>query len=157
MSIGSIVEKCLKDKPFYDVSGGGVTLTGGEAAMFPEWCGALAEELSANKISVYLETCGHFNYEQVLKHLLPYLSGIYMDIKLMNRDAHLKYCGVPNDLILKNFRLLKKDSETFGYSFLTRTPLIPDITDTDENLGAIAEMYVTEGITETELLPYNPT
>ncbi|MCR4739304.1 MAG: glycyl-radical enzyme activating protein [Lachnospiraceae bacterium] len=157
MSIESIVEKCLKDKPFYDISGGGVTLTGGEAAMFPEWCGELASQLYLKGIKVYLETSGHFNYEKVRRHLYPSLSGIYMDIKLIDRDAHIKYCGVPNDLILKNLQRVYKDSRFDFFFFMTRTPLIPGITDTDENLSAIADLYVKIGISETELLPYNPT
>ena len=157
MSVEEITEKCVKDKPFYDVSGGGVTLTGGEATLFPEYAGALAKRLTEEGIRVHLETCGFFRYETVKEHLLPYISGIYMDVKIMDPEAHRKYCGVPNGPVLENLRRLHRDSVEMGFSFLPRTPLIPGITDTDENLTAIAEMYREIGITKTELLPYNPT
>ena len=152
-----MIRKCAADKPFYDVSGGGVTLTGGEATMFPEWAGELARRLNEEGIRVHLETCGMFNYDKVKEKLLPYVSSIYMDVKLIDREAHKKYCGVYNDVILENFRRLAADSREMGFDFLPRTPLIPDITDTDENLSAIAELYKETGIMKTELLPYNPT
>ncbi len=156
-SVEEIVEKCAKDKPFYNVSGGGVTLTGGEATMFAEWVGELAKALNEEGIRVHLETCGCFNYEKVGECLLPYVSSIYMDIKLFDPVSHQKYCGVSSELILKNFERLLRDSKEMGFSLLPRTPLIPDITDTDENLTAIAEFYKKLEVTETELLPYNPT
>ena len=65
--------------------------------------------------------------------------------------------GVYNDIILENFRKLVADSAEIGFSFLPRTPLIPDITDTDENLEAIARLYKETGVDKTEILPYNPT
>ena len=82
-----------------------------------------------------------FNYEKVREKLLPYVSSIYMDIKLADREAHRKYCGVPNDTILENFRRLVKDAKEIGFSLLPRTPLIPEITDTDENLTAIMQTW----------------
>ena len=80
-----------------------------------------------------------------------------MDIKLIDPAAHKTYCGIGNDVILENFHRLIQDGQEMGLSFLPRTPLIPDITDTDENLTAIAALYEEAGITETELLAYNPT
>lgn len=157
MSIEEIVKKCAADKPFYEVSGGGVTLTGGEPTMFTEWAGELARRLTGEGIRVHIETCGMFDYSRVREKLLPYVSSIYMDVKIIDRDAHKKYCGVFNDVILDNFRKLVRDSKEMGFSFLPRTPLIPDITDTDENLEAIAELYTVTGIKATDLLPYNPT
>lgn len=157
MSMEEIVRRCAADRPFYDVSGGGVTLTGGEATMFPEWVGELARKLNEEGMRVHLETCGMFNYVKVRESLLPYVSSIYMDVKIIDREAHKKYCGVYNDVILENFRKLVKDSAVIGFSLLPRTPLIPDITDTDENLEAIVRLYKETGVNRTELLPYNPT
>lgn len=157
MTIEDIVKKCAADKPFYEVSGGGVTLSGGEPTMFTEWVSALARRLTEEGMRVHLETCGMFDYGKVREMLLPYISSIYMDVKIIDRDAHKKYCGVYNDVILDNFRRLVKGSAEMGFSFLPRTPLIPEITDTDENLTAIMQLYKETGITKTELLPYNPT
>lgn len=153
----ALLKRLLSDKPFYDVSGGGVTLSGGEATLCVEWVGALARDLQSAGVRVLLETCGFFNYELASGHLLPYLSDIYCDIKLFDRELHRRYCGVPNDLILENFRRMYNDAGRFGYSIMPRVPLIPDITDTDENLGAIAEFMADTGVTKTDLLPYNPT
>ena len=157
MELEEIVSKCAADKPFYDISGGGVTLTGGEATMFPDWVGELARRLTEEGMRVHLETCGMFNYGQIRQKLLPYVTSIYMDVKLIDSGAHKKYCGVDNSVILENFRNLVRDSVEMGFAFLPRTPLIPDITDTDENLQQIAQLYIETGIRKTELLPYNPT
>lgn len=157
MTIEEIVKKCAADKPFYDVSGGGVTLSGGEPTMFADWTGDLARALTEEGMRVHLETCGMFDYGKVREKLLPYISSIYMDVKIIDRDAHKKYCGVYNDVILDNFRRLVADSAEMGFSFLPRTPLIPEITDTDENLTAIMQLYKETGIKKTGLLPYNPT
>ncbi len=157
MPMDEIIRKCAADKPFYDVSGGGVTLTGGEPTMFADWTGELARRLTEEGVRVHIETCGMFSYEKVREKLLPFVSGVYMDVKIIDREKHKKYCGIYNDVILENFRRLVADSEEMGFSFLPRTPLIPDITDTDENLEGIVRLYKETGINKTELLPYNPT
>jgi len=157
MDMDELIKKLLSDKPFYDISGGGVTLSGGEATMCTEWVGMLAKKLSEEGINVLLETCGLFDYEKVSEYILPYLKNIYCDIKIFDRDMHIKYCGVPNDKILENIKRMKEDSSKYGYAFLPRTPLIPGITDTKENLEAISGFLKEIGITRTVLLPYNPT
>lgn len=157
MSQEELLKKLLSDKPFYDVSCGGVTLTGGEATVYAEWTGALAKKLQEAGVHVLLETCGYFNYDLVRNVLLPYVDAIYCDIKLFDREQHKKYCGVYNDLILENIRKMVADSEKLGYTFLPRIPLVPNITDTPENLNAIAGFLTEIGVTRTELLPYNPT
>lgn len=156
-SLEEIVEKCVKDKPFYDVSGGGVTLTGGEATLFPEWVGELSKALKEQGISIHLETCGLFSYDKVKEHMLPHISSIYMDVKIMDPAQHKKYCGASNEVILENFSKLLNDSKEMGFTLLPRTPLVPGITDTDDNLEAISQLYAELGVKKTELLPYNPT
>ena len=157
MSQEELLHKLLSDKPFYDVSGGGVTLSGGEATLCTEWVGELAKNLNENGVKVLVETCGFFDYEKAEKYLLPYLSDIYCDIKIYDREKHKKYCGVYNDKILENFRRMYADREKYGYNIMPRVPLIPDITDTEENLTAIADFMRDCGVTKTDLLPYNPT
>lgn len=157
MTQEELLRKLLSDKPFYDVSGGGVTLSGGEASLCTEWVGGLAKMLKENGVRVLIETCGFFDYDKAEKFLLPYVSDIYCDIKLFDREKHKKYCGVHNDKILENFRRMYAEREKFGYNIMPRVPLIPDITDTDENLDAIAEFMSSCGVKRTDLLPYNPT
>jgi pyruvate formate lyase activating enzyme len=157
MSQDELVKKLISDKPFYDVSNGGVTLTGGEATLCAEWVGELAHKLCDNGINVLLETCGQFDYDKVAQHILPYIKNIYCDIKIFNRENHKKYCGVYNDRILENIRKMWNDRNKYGYDFLPRTPLIPGITDTKENLTEIANFLSELGISKIQLLPYNPT
>lgn len=157
MEIEELVNKAASDIPFYKVSGGGVTLSGGEATMFTEWAGELCKALYEKGIDILLETCGYFDYEKVKKYMLPYIKDIYCDLKIFDREAHKQYCGVYNDLILENIRKMKADEENFGYRLLTRTPLIPDINDTEENLKSIADFLNEIGMDKTEILPYNPT
>ena len=152
-----ILKKLLSDKPFYDVSGGGVTFSGGEATMFSPWVGGLAKRLCESGVNVLLETCGMFSYDRVSMHLLPYVKDIYCDIKIFDSAKHMEYCGVDNSAILENIRRMKRDEGLYGYRLLPRIPLIPGITDTDENLGAIAGFMSSCGIDKTDLLPYNPT
>lgn len=152
-----LLKKLLKDKPFYDISGGGVTLSGGEATLCTEWVGELAKRLSENGVNVLIETCGYFDYDKAEKFLLPYVKDIFCDIKIFDREKHKKYCGVYNDRILENFRRMYADKERFGYNIMPRVPLIPGITDTDENLTAIADYMRDAGVRKTDLLPYNPT
>ena len=140
--------------------------------MFADWVGELARKLTERGIRVHVETCGMFNYEKVREKLLPYVSSIYMDIKLADREAHRKYCGVPNDTILENFRRLVKDAKEIGFSLLVlknygwsygnlfnaaRNEYMQVTGLTDENLTAIMQLYKENSVMKTELLPYNPT
>ncbi|MBQ9141049.1 MAG: glycyl-radical enzyme activating protein [Lachnospiraceae bacterium] len=152
-----LLHKLLEDKLFYDLSGGGVTLTGGEATLYAEWLGLLAKQLKESGIHILLETCGYFDYEKVRNYLLPYLDIIFCDIKLYDRHLHKKYCGVYNDRILENISQLAADSTKYGFTLLPRIPLIPNITDTSENLINIANFLNSIGISKIDLLPYNPT
>ncbi len=152
MDIDTILPRILRDKPFFDNTGGGVTLSGGEPALNMNFVGELLKHLQAEQIHTLLETCGHFDYARFAEKVLPYTNTIYFDLKIMDSTAHKQYCGVGNRLILKNFMRLVKD----GADILPRTPLVPGITDTDTNLKAIAEFLSGLGITQCSLLPYNP-
>lgn len=152
-----ILRKIIADKPFFDVSGGGVTLSGGEATLCTEWVGNLAKEIQAAGISVLLETCGLFDWDKFNEHLLPYVDDIYYDLKIFDRERHKKYCGAYNDIILDNFSRLAKLSKDGKFKLLPRTPLIPEIADTDDNLIAIADFVKACGIEKADVLAYNPT
>lgn len=156
MSVNEITERVLKDKEFYNVSGGGVTLSGGEPTMFPVFIGQLLSKLKENKIHTLLETCGQFKLSLIKKHILPFIDLIYYDLKLIDSDRHRKYCGVSNHNILGNFKSLYGLSQKMDFILIPRTPLIPDITDTEENLMGIAEFLSEIGVREAHLLPYNP-
>ena len=124
---------------------GGFTFSGGEPLMQPEFLLSLAEELKG--FNLCIETSGYAQPD-IFTSVIEKLDFIIMDIKLANTETHKKYTGVGNETILANFEALKKS----GKPYLIRTPLIPSITDTKENLSAIREII---GKSDWEQLPYN--
>jgi pyruvate formate lyase activating enzyme len=156
MFVEEIVKKILPDKPFFDTSGGGVTLSGGEPTLYMNFTCELLILLKQNKIHTLLETCGYFDLNKFMDKLYPYLDTIYFDIKIMDSSSHKKYCGVSNEKILDNFTQLFQKAANNGKILLPRIPLIPDITDTESNIQEIAAFLKNLNITEAALLAYNP-
>ena len=124
---------------------GGFTFSGGEPLAQPEFLLQLIKEL--NNYNLCIETSG-FAESEVFKEIIDKLDFVIMDIKLADTEIHKKYTGVDNDLILNNFKYLKQS----GKPYVIRTPLIPNITDTKENLTAIKNII---GDSNWEQLPYN--
>jgi pyruvate formate lyase activating enzyme len=156
MSVNEIVRKVLRYKPFFDTSSGGVTLSGGEPTLHIEFISALLKRFKEESIHTLLETAGLFDLEQFKSLILPYIDTIYFDIKLFDSLRHKHYCGVENECILHNFILLKKEALSGNFDLLPRTPLIPGITDTKENIQAIAGFYNKHQVKKTVLLSNNP-
>ncbi len=156
MSVDDILKKILPDKPFYETSGGGVTLSGGEPTLYMEFTSQLLMALKQQNIHTLLETCGYFDLNKFMDMLYPSLDAIYFDIKIMDSIAHKKYCGHPNDKILDNFKQLSIAAKKDGKKLLPRTPLIPEITDTEANIRGIAAFLKSLEIAEAALLAYNP-
>ncbi len=152
MTVEEIVDEVLKDKPFFDTSGGGVTFSGGEPVLFMEFLSDLLRHLKKHRIHTLLETSGFFDFSKFEQLIFPYLDAIYYDIKILNNDAHRRYTGVSNERILDNFERLSKK----GVSLLPRTPLVPGITDTPDNILNIAGYLAKLNITRAALLSYNP-
>jgi len=102
-------------------------------------------------LHVVLDTCG-YGPKQDFLHLLTRSNLVFFDLKLIDSDAHLHYTGCDNDLILSNLQLLGES----GKPFIIRVPLVPGVTDTDENLGGIVKtVQKMPGLVEVNLLPYN--
>jgi len=156
MSVDEVVKKILPDKPFFDTSGGGVTLSGGEPTLFMDFTSQLLKSFKENNIHTLLETCGYFDVNKFMDKIYPFLDTIYFDIKIIDNTAHKKYCGVSNEKILENFKELFKITAREGKTFLPRTPLIPEMTDTEKNIHDIAEFFKNLNITGAALLAYNP-
>jgi pyruvate formate lyase activating enzyme len=156
MSVDDIMNKILPDKPFYETSGGGVTLSGGEPTLYMEFTSQLLQQLKKQNIHTLLETCGYFDRDKFMDMLYPHLDTIYFDIKLIDTIAHKKYCGHSNEKILDNFKQLFNTAKRDGKVLLPRTPLIPDITDTEANIRGIAAFLKSLDIAEAALLAYNP-
>jgi pyruvate formate lyase activating enzyme len=156
MTVEDIIKKILPDKPFFDTSNGGVTLSGGEPTLYMEFTSGLLKSLKRNNIHTLLETCGYFDLNKFMDMLYPYLDTIYFDIKIIDSISHKKYCGLPNEKILENFIQLSNTVKSDGKIFLPRIPLIPDITDMEINIRGIASFLKGLNIAEAALLSYNP-
>lgn len=157
MGVSEVLAAIRKDLPFYRTSGGGVTLSGGEPTLYMEYLSELLRQCRQLEVHALIETCGLFDFEPFSELLYPWLNEIYFDIKIIDAEAHKKYCGVNNRPILDNFRRLQEKAAAGGLPLLPRTPLIPRLTDTDENLAAIAAFLRECGVNKVALLPYNPT
>jgi pyruvate formate lyase activating enzyme len=151
--VEKLVEIVLRDTPFYRHSGGGVTLTGGECTMYPDYLESLLNSLKKHHIHVVLETAGCFDYEVFRQQVLPYVDLVYFDVKFADPTLHEQHTGYRNDRILRNLaRLLKERTVVVQ----PRVPLVPGATATDGNLRAIARLLREMGAKEVSLLPYNP-
>jgi pyruvate formate lyase activating enzyme len=149
----ALAEVLLRDLPFYRHSGGGVTLSGGEATLYPDYLQALLVPLKRRGIHVALETCGAFDYGSFERQILPWVDLIYYDIKIADPSAHEKYTGRGNRTILDNLRRLVGDRKG---SVHPRVPFVPGITDTRENLAAVVGILYEAGAEQVALLSYNP-
>lgn len=142
-----LAAKLSADAELYRISGGGVTVSGGEPLMQPDFVIALCDALHKKGIHCTLETCG-FASSEVFASVVSHFDFVYCDLKLADDEQHKKYTGVSNKQILANIEYLRKS----GIPYRLRTPLIPDITDTEENLTAIRAITQPD---EMEYLPYN--
>ncbi len=149
----TLCEILLRDLPFYRHSGGGVTLSGGECTVHPDYLERLLKLLKANGIHVTLETSGYFDYRAFRKKILPYVDLIYYDIKIADPQAHRRYIGKSNRKILANLHLLLQEK---GVEVHPRVPLVPGVTATEENLSGILDVLCEIGARDVSLLPYNP-
>ncbi len=152
-AVEDLAELLLRDTPFYRHSGGGVTLSGGECTMFPDYLEALLRLLKQREIHVALETSGCFDYAAFASKILPWLDLIFFDVKFIDPGLSVTYLGQSNDRILDNLRRLQAQSAVEVYP---RIPLIPGITDSPENLTAIVDHLCRLGAGSVSLLPYNP-
>lgn len=156
MTVDAVVEKVLKDKPFYDTSGGGVTFSGGEPTLHMDYLEKALIRLKDEGVPTLIETCGHFNLDKFLKQIYPHTDMIFYDIKMINEPDHQRYCGRGNKLILKNFAELYQRFLNGGVEILPRIPLIPGITDSDKNLDDIISLFKEIGVAKTYFMGYHP-
>lgn len=130
-------------------AGGGITFSGGEPlANYKFLIDCL--ELTKGRVNRAVQTSGYSSPE-VFKMVLDQCDYMLFDLKLADRDAHAKYTGVPNDKILQNFATLASS----GKAFVVRVPMIPTVTDTEENIRGICAILLKNGVKYVELLPYN--
>ncbi len=150
-TVAAVMETVLRDKPYYRRSGGGVTLSGGEALCQPEFSRALLAACHENSVNTAIETTLCVPWETV-EPFLPLIDTFLVDIKHMDSRKHKEYTTQPNELIHENIIRLART----GANIIVRVPVIPTFNDTPEELHAIAAFaHETLGIDEMHILPYH--
>lgn len=152
-SVEALVGVLLRDRAYYAHSGGGVTFSGGEATLFPDYVGALAERLKAAGVPLCLETCGHFPYAPIARRVVPFLDLILFDVKVADARRHREITGVDPDLIWENLARLARVP---GLRVQPRIPVIAGMTSDPDNLAALRERVLALGLPDPVLLPENP-
>lgn len=148
----AVWEELASDIPYYQASGGGVTLSGGEPLLQAEFCAELLALCREAGVPTAIETNLTLPYAR-LALLLPYLDFVYFDLKQMDSALHRQQTGMGNEAVLQNARLLAQAGMPAG----VRVPLVPGLTATVENVAAIAAFAGALGnVRRLELLNYNP-
>jgi len=151
VTVEEVFREVIRDKSFYEGSGGGITVSGGEPLRQADFVAALFQTCHDAGISTCLDTCGYAATDK-LKEVLAFTDYVLYDIKHMDTDCDHQFTGVPNDLILSNDQAVAAS----GTPMLCRIPLIKDVNDTAHNIGKAAQFIkkLGDGI-GVELLPYH--
>jgi pyruvate formate lyase activating enzyme len=151
MSVDEAMAEIRKDRSDYEQSGGGVTLSGGEPLLQPAFVQQVLERCKAEAIHTAVESALHVPSES-LERLLPLIDLVMMDIKMIDGEKHRRATGAHNARILANARYVAAS----GTPSIVRTPIIPGVNDTEEEVGAIAQFVATlPGVRSWELLPFH--
>ncbi len=155
---GALLADLLKDRSYYEKSGGGVTLSGGEPTLQAGFALELAQQLAAAGISVALDTCG-LSSRAALERLLPYVDTILFDVKLVDPLEHEHWTGVSNRVIFENLRWLCAELPAFSprIRLWVRTPVIPGATDSAQNIKGIGALLagLNGAVERWELCAFN--
>jgi len=153
-TVEDVAAEAVRDKVFYEKSGGGVTISGGEPALQLDFSRKLMESLRAEGIHLALDTCGGVAWER-LELLVELADLVLFDLKIMEPDAHLEHTGVPLETVLDNARRTAR----MGKPMWVRTPVIPGYTDSADNIRAVARFIEAELPTAErfDLLAFNNT
>jgi pyruvate formate lyase activating enzyme len=144
-----ILKDLLLDKDYYDVSGGGVTYSGGEPTQYPGFLHALSTMLKVENVHVAMETCGYCP-PSLYRHIIKDIDEVLFDVKLADPELHRKYAGVNNALIIENLAMTAYECKT-----IVRIPVIPGVNTDEKSLTEISRLLSHLPIIRVELLPYH--
>jgi pyruvate formate lyase activating enzyme len=153
-TVDELASMVLRDRIFYQKSGGGVTFSGGEVSLQADFVLKLMTVLKGEGIHIALDTCGGSNWNK-LKPLVSLSDLVLYDLKLMDPDQHLKHTGLPLSLILENAKHISE----MGKPMWIRTPVIPGYTDSEENIGNVSRFikHHLPTVERYDLLVFNNT
>jgi len=151
MSAEDVCKEVEKDNIFYESSGGGITFSGGEPFLWPDFVRELSVMVKSQGFNVVAETCGYYPEEnfEIVKDVIDL---ILFDIKFIDEKKHIHYCGASNKQILSNFITALEHAP-----LIVRMPVIPDINDSLDDLSAAIDFFSAykDRIKEINLLPYH--
>lgn len=150
MTMDEIMREIDSDAAYYRNSGGGVTVSGGEALMHPDFVCALADAVKDAGYHLALETTGFASWF-VANRVFAKFDLLLYDIKHMDDEKHKRYTGVSNELILSNAKRAAKA----GYKMIFRVPLLGGVNADEENITALRDFAVECGVKEVDFLPYH--
>lgn len=149
-TVDMVIEEVLKDVDFYEESGGGLTLSGGEIFAQYEFAKAILKAAKEKGLHTAIETTAYAKHEQFVD-LIQYVDFIYTDLKHYNQLRHRKMTGVANELIIKNIHYAFE----IGKEIVLRIPVIPNFNDSLEDAQAFSELFNQLQINEVQLLPFH--
>jgi pyruvate formate lyase activating enzyme len=151
VTVSEIMPELLKDAVFYDESGGGVSLSGGEPLLQHEFALALLQVCKANGLHTVVDTTG-FTSPAILERISQFVDLFLYDLKTLNDGKHIEFTGVSNQIILENLeRLVRWEKDV-----IVRIPIIPAVNDDVESIRSIGAYLGSLGrIREIQLLPYH--
>lgn len=149
-TVDEVFDICIQDLPFYEESGGGVTLSGGEVLFAPDFAVALMEKLKTEHIHIALETTGYAAPE-VFDRVTALADLLLFDVKHWDEQRHIAGTGVSNQPILANL----KRAIANGTEVLPRIPVIPDFNDSLDDATGLAALLHKAGATRAQLLPFH--
>lgn len=153
MTAAQVLDQVLKDRPFFEESGGGVTFSGGEPLAQPDFLEALLAACRAEELHTAVDTCGLAPFE-TFERILPWVDLLLYDLKIMDDAEHRRLTGASNRVILENLESLAGR----GVEILIRTPILPGVTDGPDNLAAmVGFLERLPGVSGIMLLPYHET
>ena len=149
MTVEEIVSVVLEDREFYETSGGGVTLSGGECLMQADFCAELLRRLKEENIHTAIDTCGFVSRETIDK-VIDFTDVFLYDMKAFDNDVHIKCTGYPNDVILDNLKYI----DNCGKDIEIRIPYVPEYNDGQiEKIGRF--LSELKNIKKIRVLPYH--
>ncbi|MBN1968443.1 MAG: radical SAM protein [Candidatus Delongbacteria bacterium] len=150
IDIDTLVSLLLKDRIIFEESGGGVTLSGGEATSQSDFIIELIKRLKKEDINISLDTCGYCDSES-FSIIVQNVDVILFDIKVLCDDLHKKYTGKSNDVILENLKI----AENSGSRVIIRHPVIDEVNGNMEHFRKVIDLMKHHNLNEIDILPYH--
>ncbi len=149
VEVKDVLDEVIKDRAFYRNSGGGITVSGGEALSQTGFVSNLLEKAKKEGLHTAIDTSGYAPWKE-MKRVLRFVDLVLFDIKHIDPEKHKRATGVDNRLIFENLAKISKEK-----SMWLRLPVIPGFNDSDEHIGKIADLGRKIGAEKISLLPYH--